>query len=91
MIREEERREKTVIEENVMSHPNETSDHEGADEGDQGEAEKHDEISQMNCELCKNRQEEITKLQKRIHNLKRRRDELKAINAQQEAINDHLF
>ena len=66
MIREEERREKIVIEENMLSHQHETSDHKCADEGDQGEAENHDKIAQMNCEHCKNRQEKITKLQKRI-------------------------
>ena len=91
MIREKERRENIMIEEDVMSHPHEGNDNESADEGDQGETEKHDEIAQMNCENCKSRQNKITKLQKRIHNLKRRRDELKAINAQQEVSFVQIF
>ncbi len=82
MIREK-RLDNPAIEENMM--PNEPSDHESANEADQSgiDMAKDREIEKTNCESCNIRQDKITRLQKRIHNLKKRRDELKA-NAQQE-------
>ena len=67
-----------------MLHPHKASNDESADEGEEGEMEKDYKIAKINCENCRIHQDKILKQQKRIHNQKKRRDGLKAHNAEQE-------